>query len=198
MRVLRGVAAAQTAVDLGLAVFALPPGGRRPEPGWHHRCTTDPAPVQKMLAAGHNIGVGCRASDVVGIDLDQHPDVDGAAAFAVLCAAHRAGWPDTLTVATPHGGQHLYFRAGRRPIASTSGRRSPLGVGVDVRGPGRRFGGYLVAPGSVIDGLPYTVGRDTAIQDLPAWLAAVLTADDPTDDNTSHRPKEQRWTPTRR
>jgi hypothetical protein len=77
-------------------------------------------------------------------------------------------------VAIPHGSQHLFFRAGGRPIASTSGRRSPLGVGVDVRGPGRRLGGYLVGPGSVVDGLPYTVARDTAIQDLPAWLAALL------------------------
>jgi hypothetical protein len=127
-----------------------------------------------MWAAGHNVGVGCRASDVVGIDLDRRLDVDGAATFAALCAAHGAAWPDTLTIATPRGGRHLYFHAGGRPIASTSGRRSPFGAGIDVRGPGRRLGGYLAGPGSVIDGLPYTVARDTAIQDLPAWLGALL------------------------
>jgi hypothetical protein len=183
MRVLRGIAAALAGVDRGLAVFALPPSGRRPEPGWHQRCTTDPSAVTRMWAAGHNVGVGCRASDVVVLDLDQQPDVDGDATFAALCAAHRAGWPDTLTVATPHG-LHLYFHAGGRPIASASGNRSPLGAGVDVRGPGRRLGGYVVGPGSVIDGMPYTVERDTAIADLPDWLAAELTANDPANENT--------------
>jgi hypothetical protein len=195
MRVLRGVAATLAGVDRGLAVFALPPGGRQPEPGWHHRCTTDTIAVRRMWVAGHNIGVGCRACDVVGIDLDQQHNVDGAATFAALCAAHEAGWPDTLTVATPHGGRHLYFHAHGRPIAGTSGRRSPLGAGIDVRGPGRRLGGYLVGPGSVVDGMSYTLERDTAIQDLPAWLTALLTADHPATGRATtppHRPATPR------
>jgi hypothetical protein len=95
MRVLRGVAAALAAVDRGLAVFALPPGGRLPAPGWRDRCTTDPIAVQTMWAAGHNIGVGRRASDVIGLDLDQHHGIDGCAVFAAVCAAHGAGWPRT-------------------------------------------------------------------------------------------------------
>jgi hypothetical protein len=175
MRVLRGVAAALTAVHRGLAVFALPAGGRRPEPGWHRRCTTDPAAVRRWWVAGYNIGVGCRASDVVGLDLDHRPGIDGTAVFAAMCAAHRVDWPDTFNVATPHG-RHLYFRAGGRPIASASGRRSPLGLGVDIRGPGHRYGGYLVGPESIVDGQPYRIARDTAIRDLPPWLAAALAA----------------------
>jgi hypothetical protein len=157
-----------------------------------------------VVGAGYNIGVGCRASDVVGLDLDHHPGVGGTAVFALVCAAYGAGWPDTFTVATPHG-RHLYFRAGGRPIASASGPRSPLGAGIDIRGPGRRYGGFLIGPGSVIDGQPYAVERDTAIQDLPAWLADVLTATDPANNNTEHLttslavdPEEQRWTPTTR
>jgi hypothetical protein len=197
MYVLRGVAAALAGVERGLAVFALPPGGRRPEPGWHQRCTTEPAAVHRMWAAGHNIGVGCRACDVVGIDLDRHPDMDGAAAFAALCAAHRAGWPDTLTVATPRG-RHLYFRAGGRPIASTSGRRSPLGVGVDVRGPGRRLGGYLVGQDPLS-----TTGRTRSSATPPSrnfrrgWSPCSPPTTQPTT-SPAIDPKEQRWTPTRR
>jgi hypothetical protein len=89
--------------------------------------------------------------------------------------ARRRLAPDTLTVATPHDGRHLYFRAGGRPIASISGRRSALGTSVDIRGPGRRLGGYLIGPGSIVDGGPYALERDAAIQDLPVWLAALLT-----------------------
>jgi hypothetical protein len=61
------------------------------------------------------------------------------------------------------------------PIASTSGGRGPLGPGIDIRGPGRRSGGYLVGPGSAVSGRPYTLVHDTVIRDLPAWLAALLT-----------------------
>lgn len=172
---LRGVDAALAAAARGLALFPLPAGGRRPEPGWHQRCTTDPGRVRRMWAAG-NVGVGCRASDVVGLDLDRHAGVDGAASFAAACAAHGAAWPDTLTIRTPHGGLHLYFRAGRRPIGSRSGGRTGLGPGVDTRGPGRRAGGYLVGPGSTVGGVAYVVERDLAVAELPMWLADLLTS----------------------
>jgi len=178
--VLRGVDAAQAAAARGLALFELPPGGRRPGPGWHHQVSTDPDWIRTVLAAGGNLGVGCRASNVIGLDLDRHrsPDAteeaDGAAVFAAACTAHAQAWPHTFTVATPHGGLHLYFRAGGRPIASTSGGRSGLGPGIDTRGPGRRLGGYLMAPGSLVAAGAYTVELDAPVMDLPPWLAAVL------------------------
>lgn len=158
------------AIAAGLAVFPLPPGGRRPEPGWQQLAGRD----LTNWPAGANIGVGCRASDVVGVDLDRHPgQADGVLRFAHLCQQHD-GWPDTLTVATPSGGIHLYFRAAGRPIISTSGARSPLGPGIDTRGPGRRTGGYLIGPGSIVAGRAYTISHSRAIADLPAWLAVLL------------------------
>ncbi|MFD3998914.1 bifunctional DNA primase/polymerase [Streptomyces sp. NPDC058583] len=57
--------------------------------------------------------------------------------------------PETFAVAVPSGGRHLYYRA---PMGCTSGGRTALGPGIDVRGPGQRSGGYLVGPGSVIGG----------------------------------------------
>lgn len=53
----------------GLAVFPLPPGSKEAAPGWHRRCTTDPAAAAGW-PAGSNTGVGCRASSIVGLDLD--------------------------------------------------------------------------------------------------------------------------------
>ncbi|MEV6702875.1 bifunctional DNA primase/polymerase [Streptomyces sp. NPDC051453] len=78
-------------------------------------------------------------------------------------------WP-TLTVITPSGGRHLYFAAPDGcTIGSFSGQRSPLGHGIDVRGPGRRTGGYLIGPGSVVDGGRYVIELDLTAAPLPNW-----------------------------
>lgn len=168
-------AAAVDLVRRGLAVFPLPPGGRRPAgSGWHARCLTEPSRVRAVWREGDNIGVGCRASRVVGLDLDV--EGDGQAGLAALAARIGQDWPDTLTVRTPSGGLHLYFRApGDCTIASLSGGRTALGQGIDVRGPGRRSGGYLIGPGSIVNGTPYVISRDVAILELPGWIADRVT-----------------------
>jgi hypothetical protein len=164
------------AAALGLAVFALPPGSKDAPPGWHQRATRNLAELARRWPAGSNIGVSCRASGMVGVDLDRHAGgADGVAGFAALCEQLGESWPDTLTVATPNRGLHLYFRAPPAvPIGSTSGGVSPLGPGIDTRGPGRRTGGYLVGPGSVVDGRRYTVVRAGPIASLPTWLSVRL------------------------
>jgi hypothetical protein len=128
------------------------------------RCWTD----------GDNIGVGCKANGLLVVDLDRHhADADGIEAFRALCAEQRQEWPGTLTVRTPSGGLHLYFRAPReRALGNSSGK---LGAGIDTRGPGKGSnGGYVVAPGSVVDGTPYTIARDIPIRDLPGWIVELL------------------------
>ncbi|MET8704174.1 bifunctional DNA primase/polymerase [Kitasatospora sp. NPDC004723] len=167
------------AVDLagrGLAVFALPPGGRRPATGaWSTRCWTDPDEVRRRWREGDNIGVGCRASSVLGLDLD----VEGAGrdVLAALAADLGEPWPDTLTVTSPSGGAHLYFRVPPGcAFASVSGGRTALGPGIDVRGPGRSGGGYLIGPGSTVDGIRYVVERDLPLARLPDWIAQRLAA----------------------
>ena len=122
-----------------------------------------------------NIGVGCRASRIVGLDLDVKDDRDGLVVLAALAERLGETVPETLTVATPSGGRHLYFAAPDGcTIGSFSGDRSPLGPGVDVRGPGLRTGGYLVGPGSVVGGIEYVIVRDVPVLPLPDWIAARL------------------------
>ncbi|AYF78162.1 hypothetical protein D7D52_34905 [Nocardia yunnanensis] len=167
---------ALAAIGHGLAVFDLPPGEKRAGPGWQQRTTTDPEQVRRWLAAGCNLGVGCRASAVVGLDLDRHgDDADGVAGFGALCARQGQPWPVTLTTGTPRAGLHLYFRVpADLEVFSTSGGTAGLGPGIDTRGPGRRLGGYLLAPGSVVQAGPYVLARNCPIADLPAWLASLL------------------------
>jgi hypothetical protein len=114
---------------------------------------------------------------VVGLDLDRKDGVDGEDTLRALCAAARWPWPATLTVATAHGGLHLYFRAPAGVVVPSSIGRWP---GVDVRAPGARFGGYLVGPGSLVDDRPYAITRDLPIVPLPRWLTAQLTRGRPT------------------
>jgi hypothetical protein len=162
-----------TRAGLRLAVFPLPPGSKTAEPGWTRRVTMSLAVIGESWPAGANIGVACRASGIVGLDLDRHAgSPDGVASFARLCAARGQPCPETFTVATPSGGLHLYFRV---PPGTEIG--SPIGwlPGVDVRGPGHRSGGYLAGPGSVTAAGEYQVARDQPIAPLPAWLSRLLT-----------------------
>ncbi|MFG1710724.1 bifunctional DNA primase/polymerase [Nonomuraea sp. M3C6] len=161
----------------GLAVFGLEPGGKRLlGPGWQHAAATDPDVLAATWRAGDNIGVGCWKSGVLGIDLDVKGGVDGIARFAAACAEHGQPWPDTLTVRTPSGGGlHLYFTVPAGRIIDSASGTTPLGPGIDTRGPGAGGrGGYLVGPGSVVDGTTYTIDRDLPIATLPGWLTDLL------------------------
>jgi Bifunctional DNA primase/polymerase, N-terminal len=157
-----------------LAVFPIPPGARRsPLPRAQSRCLSDPEEIRRVWVPGDNVGVGCRASWIVGLDLDRHGEVFGVATFGDLCRRHGREWPHTLTVHTPHDGLHMYFRVPKgRPVASSSG--GWVGPGIDVRGTGRYLGGYLLGPGSVVDGKEYVIVQDAEILDLPVWLTHVL------------------------
>lgn len=162
---------------LGLAVFPLPPGGKRPEPGWHDAQIRDARQLAERWRPGDNIGVGCRANGIVVLDLDRKDGVDGVAVLTALCERRGQPWPATLTVVTPNNGMHLYFRLPPgRIIGSTSKGTSGLGPGIDTRGPGRAFGGFVVGPDSLVDGRRYAVDAagPAVLAELPGWIADVL------------------------
>lgn len=164
---------AAAAAGRGLAVFPLPAGSKAARPGWQRRCTADLEVLARTWPDGANVGVGCRASGIVGLDLDRHPGgADGIAAFDALCALHGQPRPVTFAVATPNG-RHLYFR-----VPPGAGPASSIGrwPGIDVRAPGYRTGGYLAGPGSVVGGRVYAVEADVPIAPLPGWLAELLGA----------------------
>jgi hypothetical protein len=97
---------------------------------------------------------------------------DSATALAWLCR-RRGGQPEdlqSLTVTTPTGGRHLYFRApaGVR-VTSGAGMTSGLGWGIDVRG----WGGYVVVPPSTRpEGAYASLGG--VLMPLPVWLLDAL------------------------
>jgi hypothetical protein len=181
--------AATALAERGWHVFPCQPGGKRPalRQDWEHRATTDTARIARCWATGpYNIGVACGPSDLIVIDLDtpkpgqaKPPDWehdtgvgDGADVLAALCEHARQPWPsETFNVATPSGGTHLYFTAPPgAQLRNTAGR---LGWLIDTRADG----GYVLGPGSVIGGTPYTVVNPAAPVPLPTWLAARIATD---------------------
>ncbi|MFI7272635.1 bifunctional DNA primase/polymerase [Streptomyces sp. NPDC049879] len=180
-----GHRAALRLVRRGWHVFPLIPGEKRPAVScWERRATTDPGRIARCWVAGpFNVGVAAGPSRLVVVDLDTPKDADdapppdwagedvrdGMDVFAAVCEQHGQRYPaDTFTVRTGRGGIHLYFAAPAGiELRNSSGK---LGWKVDTRA----GGGYVVGPGSTVNGCPYTVVHDAEPAPLPAWLAALL------------------------
>jgi hypothetical protein len=157
--------------------------------GWEQRATTDHDRIRSAWNAGRfNIGIATGPSGLVVIDLDvpkpgddpRPPEWDlpgvyeGQDVLAVV--ADHAGQPypgDTLTITTPSGGLHLYYAAPAGvELRNTGGDRGRgLGWKVDTRA----HGGYILAPGSIIDGRCYAYLHDQDPAPLPGWLTNRLT-----------------------
>jgi predicted P-loop ATPase len=116
-------------------------------------------------SGGYGIQTG-KFNGIVVIDLDVKDDKDGVA--ALIDVAGDRPIPDTLSVLTPSGGAHLYFRLPPGVHVPTS--HSVLGPGIDVQGEGS----YVVGPGS-----PHRTGgtyqeQPGPLADLPDWLLALV------------------------
>ncbi|GGQ66176.1 bifunctional DNA primase/polymerase [Kitasatospora griseola] len=184
----------------GWYAFPLTPGTKRPalhsesacprtgpcaagHRGWEQRATTQ---TELLLSAWHhapyNIGIATGPSRLVVLDLDVPKPgesaspktaprgvTDGRDALAALCEDHQQPYPtNTFTVSTTSGGHHLYFAAPTEVgLRNSVGR---LGWKIDTRA----GGGYVVAPGSIVNGRPYTVVCDADPAPLPAWLLVLL------------------------
>jgi hypothetical protein len=160
-------------------------GHRTPE----HRAVSHLTDRDRKLwaARGWNVAIAAGPSGLLVVDLDvPKPDDkprpaawnlpgigDGLDVFAAVC--EQAGQPvpwDTFTVRTPSGGTHFYYLAPDGvELRNTGGDRGRgLGWKVDTRA----WGGHVVAPGSVVDGHPYTVENDRDPRPLPQWLCERL------------------------
>ncbi|MGX1836659.1 bifunctional DNA primase/polymerase [Streptomyces diastaticus] len=193
--------AALATAERGWPVFPLRPGGKRPalhpetrcprtgacadgHVTWEHRATTDPARIHAAWSTGDwNIGLACGPARLVVIDLDKPKSEtdapDGAANFSALCERAGQPVPTTRTVRTASGGAHLYFSApDGTHLRNTAGALGPL---IDTRA----HGGYVLAPGSVIDGHAYRVEGPALIRPLPGWLLARLAPPHPRPDTVA-------------
>ncbi|MFD3491153.1 bifunctional DNA primase/polymerase [Streptomyces sp. NPDC058690] len=186
------LSAALDAAARGWAVFPLRPGSKPPalhgeascprtgdcttgHRKWEQRATTDPDRIHRAWSAGRfNIGIATGPSGLVVVDLDlpkPNSIADtpcGVTTFKALCERTGQAVPSTYRVRTASGGEHLYFTAPNEVrLANTAGLLAPP---IDTRA----WGGYVVAPGSTVNGHAYGVLDSAPVAPLPGWLLDAL------------------------
>jgi len=152
--------------EQGWAVFPLVPNTKRPlTANGFKDASMSPEAITKWWT-GHpnaNIAIATGApSHILAVDVDVKNGAKGRESIASL----NGGVASTLTASTPSGGWHLYY------LCPEGGLRSRNGLlpGVDLKADG----GYVVAPGSTIDGKPYEwVDPEAQISAIPEAILAL-------------------------
>lgn len=143
----------------GYRVFPLIANGKTPAlKEWQTIATTDPAKVRAWWSnrsyADCNIGVAT-GDGLVVVDCDTKPPSakwpDGRHGLDSLALLDALDLPHGMRVATPGNGIHVYLATTEERFNSVDALKAFPGI--DIRGDG----GYVVGPGSVIDGVPYRV-----------------------------------------
>lgn len=163
----------------GFRVFPLKVGSKEPAIGkWKERASSGPEVVHRMWSEAvtgkpieYNIAIAT-GSGLGVFDIDNKNGKRGAETWRRI-EREIGSFPATLAVHTPNQGVHFYARdPAQRWIANSTSR---LGEGVDIKGDG----GYVVGPGSVIDGRAYRVAADHPIAAMPEPYAALIAAAKP-------------------
>lgn len=146
----------------------------------HLSAIYDPNLATDWLNQGLNIGINCKESGVVVLDID--PRNDGYNSLEKLLAPMPGILPKTLTVLTGSSshlepkerGMHLYFRCSADvAFHSSFGKDYP---GIDIK-----HNGYVIAPGSKhASGYTYELAHSEVldelyIADLPEFLASMMS-----------------------
>ena len=162
-------------IALGLAakghrVFPLNINDKTPAMAgnWQALATRDPARIRELWSCpvfgdpiDYNIGIPLERNEVI-VDVDVRDGKRGAESLA-LWEAINDPLPPTYEVRSWSGGRHLKFRH------ETSGFPKHLADDIDLK----QFGGYVVGPGSIVNGVKYELVRDVPPAALPPALAAL-------------------------
>lgn len=151
----------------GFPVFRLMPGSKLPlspklgqtTETWPNEATTDPDKIERIWGnTDYNIGIATGSIFVIDIDTKNGKlGLENARALELDF--------DTYTVETPSGGLHLYYAD--EGLATSAGKLAP---GIDTRG----AGGFVVAPGSFINGTPYRVVKNTELRLADTWVKSAV------------------------
>ena len=152
-----------------IKIFPVRPESKRPYiKGWPEVASRELSQVKDWWLTWPDSMIGLVTGEknkIFVLDIDRHGGVDGFESLAELEAQH-GKLPPTLTVLTPSGGQHKYFKLPEdREIRNSAAKIAP---GLDVRGEG----GYVVCSieKEMTDAglnvkLPFTLGRMDASQE---------------------------------
>lgn len=148
--------------EQGFRVFPLQPDSKVPKHGlpWKQAATTNAERIKSWWQENpnFNIGVATGAGTLV-VDVDVKKGKPGLGSLAML---EMIDFPESYRVKTPSGGIHVYLKTDR-----PYGQRANLPdyPGIDIR----CDGGYVVGPGSTLEGKPYEAA-EAPLEPVPAWF----------------------------
>lgn len=153
----------------GYRVFPLNPDGKQPAgdlvPTGCKEATTNEDQICEWWTANPDANIGIATDGLIAVDIDgsDHPWLSDGSRLEALSIAPASQ--------TPRGGRHYLFRQNGEPLRNTAGR---LADHVDTRADG----GYIVAPGSVVNGKPYQWLSELDSRDelptVPEWITRGL------------------------
>jgi hypothetical protein len=137
-----------------LKLFPIIANSKLPLPGFTNffdRATRDVDQIRKwwrcpVTDMDHGYNIAISTDDLLVIDIDIKGKSNGFDTLESLGIT----LPPTLVAITPSGGEHWYFTYPKRVRNGVGHLKSKI-PGVDIRG----HHGYVVAPGSIIDGKSY-------------------------------------------
>lgn len=142
----------------GLRVAPCPRGSKTPKrKGWKAHATRDLDTIGTWFE-GDKCNVAVPTDGLIVLDDDTRKK--GLPEWHLIDAL-----PPTLTIETPSGGRHYYFK---RPegfsVANSAGNLEVPGYDI------RTDGGHVIGPGSIFDGKPYQVIDASPIAEAPECL----------------------------
>jgi len=157
----------------GFYVFPLLANSKLPAiKDFSSRATRDPDQIKKfwtdpVLGVGQSYNIGIMTTKYNGsqalvvVDVDDKNNKCGSDRVVEL-ELEGFDFIETATQKTPTGGRHLIYKT---KIAVKQGT-NVLAKGLDIRSKG----GYIVAAGSVIDGVSYQFENNTEPAECPQWI----------------------------
>ncbi len=164
------LAAALEAAAKGFRVFPVKANSKTPAlKDWPDRATDDRRQIESWWSADHDFNIGIATGrGLLVVDADTKDNRPGGDSLDML---DMIGLPASYRVATPSGGTHVYLKTDgpQRNRADTI-----VGYpGIDIRGDR----GYVLGPGSTIDGRAYSVTTHAeTVTPAPEWFLEVLGA----------------------
>lgn len=152
----------------GFRVFPLIENGKEPLfKGWTESATCDPTRIREwwtcpISGSEFDYNIGCCTSGLIVADLDVKAGKRGLESFESLGLKM-----SSLCVSTPSGGVHVYYDG---PDRANAQELLGPGSGLDVRS----WHGFVVAPGSTVSGVPYTVLHDAEMEMAPDEIYTLL------------------------
>ncbi len=159
------LAYARQLAEQELKVFPVIPNSKLPAiKEWPSRATTDADQISSWWQENSDYNIGVSAEGLMIVDVDIRKEKQGDVHYTELLDERELFGetvPPTFAVTTQSGGTHYYFKTDT-PVGNSV---SKIARGVDIRG----HGGYVLGPGSTINGRPYVAG-DYPIAEAPEWF----------------------------